>query len=65
MGAARRAWLFAIDRARTFDLLGLDRVPVTKQMRRDPHHQHTWDHRVAAGITRHICTACGRVRLSG
>jgi hypothetical protein len=64
-GVARRAWLFAIDRARAFDLLGLDRVPVTKKMRRDPHHQHTWDHRVAAGITRHICTACGRVRLSG
>jgi hypothetical protein len=61
----RQAWLATIDQAREFDLFGLDRVPVTKKMRQGRTHKHTWDHRVSAGFaSRHICTICGKVRIS-
>ncbi len=61
----RQAWLATIDQARQFDLFGLDRVPVTKKMRQGRTHKHTWDHRVSAGFaSRHICTICGKVRIS-
>jgi hypothetical protein len=61
-GATRRAWLFALDQARDKNLFGLDRVQVTDDMRAGA-HEHTWDHRIANGIAKHICTACGKVRL--
>jgi hypothetical protein len=61
----RQAWLATIDQARQYDLFGLDRVPVTQKMRQGHTHKHTWDHRVSAGFaSRHICTICGKVRIS-
>jgi hypothetical protein len=65
MSRPRRAWLATIDQARQYDLLGLDRVPVTSKMREQDAHKHSWDHRVSAGFaSRHICTICGKVRVS-
>jgi hypothetical protein len=62
-GAVKRAWLFTLDRARDKNLFGLDRVQVTDEMRADEDHEHTWDRRIANGLAKHICTACGKVRL--
>lgn len=63
-GRGRRMWVATLDRARRIDLFGLDRVPVTKAMRDDPDHSHTWNHRVAPrrGPGSRICTVCGKVR---
>jgi hypothetical protein len=60
-----RAWLATLDQARQYDLFGLDRVPVTRRMRQEAAHKHTWDHRVSAGFaSRHVCTICGKLRIS-
>ncbi len=57
------AWIRALDTARKYDFLGLDRVPIDEGLR-GQEHQHTWDHRVAAssGLGKHICTICGKIR---
>lgn len=65
LSGRQRLWLATIDQARNYDLLGLDRVPVTRKMRQEAAHKHTWDHRVSAGFaSRHLCTICGKVRIS-
>ena len=58
-------WIRALDIARRYDLFDLDRVPTDKRLR-GSEHQHTWDHRVARpdGFASHVCTICGKVRLS-
>jgi hypothetical protein len=58
-----RLWIRALDTARKYDFLGLDRVPVNESLR-GQEHQHTWDHRVApsSGPGRYICTICGEIR---
>lgn len=58
-----QAWIFALDKARQYDFLGLDRVPVNESLR-GKEHQHTWDHRVAptSGFGKYICTICGEIR---
>ena len=58
-----QGWMFSLDKARQFDLFGLDRVPVNEALR-GQEHQHTWDHRVApsGGPGRYICTICGEIR---
>ncbi|MEN8114805.1 MAG: hypothetical protein ABFS21_10505, partial [Actinomycetota bacterium] len=58
-----RLWLRAIDVARKYDILGLDRVPIDEELR-GQEHEHTWDHRVAwkTGPGARICTICGKVR---
>ncbi len=58
-----RLWIRAIDVARRYDLLGLDRVPIDESLR-GQEHQHTWEHRVAtaSGAGAHICTICGKIR---
>jgi hypothetical protein len=58
-----RLWIRALDLARKYDFLGLDRVPVNESLR-GQEHQHTWDHRVApsSGPGKYICTICGEIR---
>ena len=58
-----RLWIRAIDIARRYDLLGLDRVPIDESLR-GQEHVHTWEHRVAvsSGAGAHICTICGKIR---
>ena len=58
-----RMWIRALDMARKYDFLGLDRVPVNESLR-GQEHQHTWDHRVApsSGPGKYICTICGEIR---
>ncbi|MEN8234660.1 MAG: hypothetical protein ABFR89_07020 [Actinomycetota bacterium] len=58
-----RLWIRAIDVARKYDILGLDRVPIDEELRGQD-HEHTWDHRVAwkTGPGARICTICGKVR---
>jgi hypothetical protein len=58
-----RLWIRALDLARRYDFLGLDRVPVNESLR-GQEHQHTWDHRVApsSGPGKYICTICGEIR---
>ncbi len=58
-----RMWIRALDLARKYDFLGLDRVPINESLR-GQEHQHTWDHRVAppSGAGAHICTICGEFR---
>jgi hypothetical protein len=58
-----RLWIGALDLARKYDFLGLDRVPVNESLR-GQEHQHTWDHRVAptSGPGKYICTLCGEIR---
>jgi hypothetical protein len=57
-------WLRAVDAARENGLFGLDRVPVSMQLR-DREHQHTYDHGAssATGLGNRICTICGKVRI--
>ncbi len=64
-GKRHQAWMFALDKARKYDLLGLDRVPVNENDR-GKDHEHTWNHRVApeSGLGSRICTACGEMRRS-
>lgn len=59
----RRAWIWLLDMARRRDLFGLDRVPIDEGLRGEE-HEHTWDHRVAAGggLASHVCTICGKIR---
>ncbi len=58
-----RMWIRALDLARKYDFLGLDRVPINESLR-GQEHQHTWDHRVAppSGAGARICTICGEFR---
>lgn len=58
-----RLWIRAIDVARKYDLLGLDRVPIDESLR-GQEHEHTWEHRVAwkSGIGANVCTICGKIR---
>lgn len=58
-----RMWIKALDVARRYDFLGLDRVPVNESLR-GQEHQHTWDHRVAptSGLGKYVCTLCGEIR---
>ncbi len=60
-----QAWMFALDQARKYDLMGLDRVPVDEDQR-GKEHEHTWNHRVApeSGLGSRICTVCGEIRRS-
>lgn len=58
-----QVWILALDQARKYDLLGLDRVPVNESLR-GQEHEHTWNHRVAppSGLGSRICTLCGEFR---
>ncbi len=64
-GITRRLWIRVLDKARRYDVFDLDRVPTDKRLR-GLEHQHTWDHRVARpeGFASHVCTICGKIRLS-
>ncbi|MGI9610649.1 MAG: hypothetical protein ACR2NL_10200 [Acidimicrobiia bacterium] len=64
-GKRHQAWIFALDQARKYDLMGLDRVPVNESQR-GKDHEHTWNHRVApqSGLGSRICTVCGEIRRS-
>lgn len=65
--ARHRTWIGLIDLARRYDVFGFDRVPVSAELRREPEHSHTWNHRVAptSGPGKYICTICGAFRRSG
>lgn len=64
-GMLTSVWLGVLDRVRRRDILDLNRVPVDRKLR-GHEHTHTWDHRVATGegLTNHLCTICGKVRIS-
>ena len=63
---ARLGWLWTLDRLRQTDIYLLDRIPVvTDEMRLEPGHKHDYEvHTAAAGITRYVCTSCGKLRLT-
>ncbi len=67
MGWTRRrlrlGWLWALDHLRQTDIYGLDRIPVvTDEMRLEADHVHTFESRIAgAGLSRRVCTDCGKV----
>ncbi len=57
-------WLRSIDTVRAYGWFSLDRVPVYEDQRGQD-HDHTWNHRAVAtsGLSRHVCTICGKVKL--
>jgi hypothetical protein len=57
-------WLRSLDTVRAHGWFSLDRVPVYEDQRGQD-HDHTWNHRAVAtsGLSRHVCTICGKVKL--
>jgi hypothetical protein len=57
-------WLRGLDAARHQGWFSLDRVPVY-EAQRGQDHDHTWNHRAVAtsGLSRHVCTICGKIKL--